>query len=1547
MTNYTTLMKSLLILLISVISSSLLTSLSAGNKKIEQPLSRSIVVKNDPDLIPIKVKIKIAPDKIYYHTGDKVSLCYEIYLNKSDPIYNQNQEYMVINDDDIATKTGSGWTILKSDLKEVSKLNSSKDKLTGSIFMVNNGSMWFNYNFTLFRISKKKSGVYQSKHNFYFDNAFTIKIKSKSYEETDYQGKKLDRKIKDKIDYLNSTNIIKQIENPKYKIPNFSQRNAKTDPIEWTADESHILKDTQYTYDNYTDANAFSLHCYNSMGFEIFNHGCNIDTSVNGEITFEAGPIICDAVIDYYVTSYHCTKTIHIIDSFPINGRITYKSLDLVATQSTNHNVFIDKPVIGKVLLYRLVNESEPHNATFMQELDLINGYYSFPAISYPYFSLSVRTELGEVYAVSHYYTLDDPNTPRFDCFWNGFEFFHPEVAIAFWGTHLNQLNISVEYESDNYVNIDETTSTFSVGSMLFCTGEDMLQQTLIYKTTSILSGCNFHPISVYIGQNNTQQWDNCFLEDQYSPWSVMDTDRVILNGYQHPAENGNYTWTVYPSIRNISVLYHELSHWFLHCKGMLQEDGFHIWSGYSDDFDMLFSESFADFTGVIARQSNTTSMNLNMSGGLISFSNKTYCLNSNLSTVVTTDLSTGAVIINGDLQNYGTYNPPDAICIEREMDVTQLLWDIYDSSNEDSPTFQDQISLPYSTMLNNGLLLPDNLILTHPVILKYLNKLCKNTQNHEYENSLENLAVNHNIPFSCTRGREFHIKLDGTGDFRTIKEAVDSDEVRDDDILLVGPGYYHDGLIYTNKVLDIVGESPNSTFITYSNDNMYFMINSYFPGRLNLRNITFDGIDFDPMQNPELFGLLLGNGGSIDNCTFKNLDEGIHMCYMPYSSVSNCRFYENRSWGIKENSENGKNAPEFNTISNCLFYRNGYLQNAGNGGAFQVENLYINNCTIIDNYIALGGTCNNVNNSIIRNNDIFEINNGNNTGNQFFYCDIDGSIPGNGNIMDDPQFVNPEENDYSLRFDGVLRNPCVDTGNPDLDGDGVMWYEDEDDQDSDGSQMDMGAIPLIDGHVHGAHVLKGGQVAWISFPGVINPDPSNPEHSSSYRYIFDEFRDNLLLNFQGEPIVQRIDCKTNNDNIIITPNQLTPELADHTYICSQYGYKIQLLNPSPAFSKVMEYQGYRPGDIYNDGMYAHELGRNTNAMFIKGVPRWNEPSDVNCTSNIYSGSWQREIYLGYYLPESMNPFDALGPILSNVVAIYAKDWSYMRIPVYDGDQTHPDEPWLDFTNNWLGRVSSNEEPTINPGDMIVIKYIGRNDVEFKWGGENPDPFFRPSHSRDMATHFGYREDPEYLPIFIDFDLSQYEEGLKPVEIAIFVDNECKGAAVIKDGQVQLNAYICADKDYALAHMQFQMWFPYRNQTQSVNNYYIMNDNGRYELRNATVNDCNELLRVAFSPSNNTQTPMISALRGNYPNPFNPETIIKYDIAKSGKTRIDIYNIKGQLVKTLLDKQVDAGSYEIKWDGRNNEGRVTSSGVYFYKMRTNGYNCISKMLMLK
>jgi hypothetical protein len=127
-------------------------------------------------------------------------------------------------------------------------------------------------------------------------------------------------------------------------------------------------------------------------------------------------------------------------------------------------------------------------------------------------------------------------------------------------------------------------------------------------------------------------------------------------------------------------------------------------------------------------------------------------------------------------------------------------------------------------------------------------------------------------------------------------------------------------------------------------------------------------------------------------------------------------------------------------------------------------------------------------------------------------------------------------------------------------------------------------------------------------------------------------------------------------------------------------------------------------------------------------------------------------------------------------------------------------------------------------------------------------------------------------------------------------------------------------------------------------------DNARFEIANGLVADPNQLSNPAVVGGvlEIQSTPTEFALLQNFPNPFNPETTIQYNLAESADVTLHIYNVVGQVVRTLVAERQSAGRYRVQWSGMDDRGVPVSSGIYFYEIRAGKNNKqVLKLMLLK
>lgn len=104
---------------------------------------------------------------------------------------------------------------------------------------------------------------------------------------------------------------------------------------------------------------------------------------------------------------------------------------------------------------------------------------------------------------------------------------------------------------------------------------------------------------------------------------------------------------------------------------------------------------------------------------------------------------------------------------------------------------------------------------------------------------------------------------------------------------------------------------------------------------------------------------------------------------------------------------------------------------------------------------------------------------------------------------------------------------------------------------------------------------------------------------------------------------------------------------------------------------------------------------------------------------------------------------------------------------------------------------------------------------------------------------------------------------------------------------------------------------------------------------------------TSVEESSENNAPRQFILFQNYPNPFNPETTIKYQLPRAANVKLEIFNLLGQRVATLVEKKQPAGYYAVPWNGRDISGRHVASGVYLYRLQAGDFLKVRKLTLLR
>ncbi|RLD60138.1 MAG: hypothetical protein DRJ01_10165 [Bacteroidetes bacterium] len=374
-------------------------------------------------------------------------------------------------------------------------------------------------------------------------------------------------------------------------------------------------------------------------------------------------------------------------------------------------------------------------------------------------------------------------------------------------------------------------------------------------------------------------------------------------------------------------------------------------------------------------------------------------------------------------------------------------------------------------------------------------------------------------------------------------------------------------------------------------------------------------------------------------------------------------------------------------------------------------------------------------------------------------------------------------------------------------------------------------------------------------------------------------------------------------------------------------------------FEKIL---GHRLGDIYDMNIYYDDLtgfndqdfdnmlhrhegykvkvasGAESTTLVIDGdrLPSNYELSEETLEASKYH-------WLGYWLPYSQDIDVAFGEFWDKVKIVKAENWTY-------ADLSNP-------------RGAGDPEPKpsmkIRPleyGKGYLVKFSEDVD-DFHWNDTN---IVSEPERKEVAENFTYEEKADYEVIDV--------LGIDPsiTEIGVFEDGICVGAVAVQDSAVQILVYSDnANRDPIPFTFEVTTG---RGSSIPIKSYNSLNlRTGEYENR-LIISGRQEYSVVKFGEQPEPEITINTAkLSGNYPNPFNPTTTISFSLPNEQNIELTIYNIKGQKVKKLYSGTADKGDHSIVWEGKDMTEKPVSSGLYFYKLRTNSNVLTRKMIMMK
>jgi len=702
-------------------------------------------------------------------------------------------------------------------------------------------------------------------------------------------------------------------------------------------------------------------------------------------------------------------------------------------------------------------------------------------------------------------------------------------------------------------------------------------------------------------------------------------------------------------------------------------------------------------------------------------------------------------------------------------------------------------------------------------------------------------------------------------------------------------------GISYSDGVIEVPGVAPtiqSAVDIASNGDTIRVASGTYYENVLVNKQLIFtseSGSDSTVIDGNGLHGIeiLGGNPGSLSGFTFENCNVGLQLTECYSYEVNNSQFINNVQ-GL--NSHRNTNLH----ISKSLFFGNNYGYVEGYYGLdVVIENCTFDNINDILFQPSYGTTVElNIYNSVllgqIDGHDLNPVN--------LFYCNyVEDHLGINvnaveGNITDDPLFVDQSNNNYNLQ----VLSPCINAGNPDLDADGELWSIDQDDQDPDGSRLDIGAYYL---HHTNVWIVDSeyfaGDTVMIPIMVEFAPDSSYSSVAmklgSYYNYI--EF---LGLNTENTLISDGWTYQLNESDTVLTiwfagSNNISGggELCNLSFYIPDTAHGIIPLTILSA--------------VFDEGFYPTILSSGISSIY-----------DIDYGDVSRNGE--------------ISPFDA-SLILKHLVGVEDLDWRQL----YNADVT------LDSTISALdasfilqygvGLIDTlpYSEPALAQGDVQM------NDEELEVGSDISIPLLISNGSNVLSFEGTITFDPNSL-IFQDIIWSELLDDFA-IEISVEEGRiNFAGAGSTPDGEAGVFSTI--------------------NFTPQEN---FANDQTTVSLASLRWNEGETQIDVASSTvmsvvsiEGATELPRSFTLRQNYPNPFNPTTTISYGLPENADVSIIIYDIKGREVRTLVQTNQSAGWHDVAWDGITNSNTMVSTGVYFARIIAGGnFTDVIKMVYLQ
>jgi len=320
-------------------------------------------------------------------------------------------------------------------------------------------------------------------------------------------------------------------------------------------------------------------------------------------------------------------------------------------------------------------------------------------------------------------------------------------------------------------------------------------------------------------------------------------------------------------------------------------------------------------------------------------------------------------------------------------------------------------------------------------------------------------------------------------------------------------------------------------------------------------------------------------------------------------------------------------------------------------------------------------------------------------------------------------------------------------------------------------------------------------------------------------------------------------------------------------------------------------------------------------------------------------------------------------------VGTHTFDWVYVKDSSDGSTMISDDCAWVDYIT--FPSITPLASGTI-AGAVSVIPTANLQDVEISVGALtiNPDASGQFSFEIPVGVYNVTASLAGYETITIE-DVEVLESQVTPIAFELYYlqapeNLECvleiDAVSLVWEYEQPTETSV---KKQAASNREFQNFNIYRNvdggtfellvftteltyedilENAGEYNYYIT---AVYEQENESDASNTEIVIWDGTESDNPLLSIPNALHQNSPNPFNPETKIGFDLSADSQVNLEIYNMKGQKVRQLICSQLSVGQHSVVWNGKDDNNKTVSSGIYFYKIKAGEFQSARKMLLMK